>query len=203
MMSKMILQFTQYRNEFTNNTTLSTLCVGTEKICEVLEDFDRGLKQSMTEAETLKIKVPGKTAIGTGSYQIVITKSAKFGIHYPLLLGTVGFKGVRVHCGVNEHHTAGCPLVGMKRIKDGLQRSNEAFNIVFEKMLVHKTDLSTGRELMEIHKEFRRLRGAVNGDKVKMQKLADEFAAIYNPKYNANVIVWKVEHSIQNVIDYR
>jgi hypothetical protein len=178
--------FTSYRNEFSPDTTISDCIVDGVKICDILEDVDRGLKQSMTEGETAKIKVMHNTAIGYGSYQVVITKSAKFGIHYPLLLGTVGFVGIRVHCGVNKHHTSGCLLTGMKRIKDGLQRSGEAFDMVFEKMLAHKTDPATAKQLITIHQQFR---------KTKDPKLADQFAAIYNPKSNANNITWIIEKS--------
>lgn len=197
----MELHFKQYRNEFSKDTTLSGLVLGIEPLCHILEDTDRGLRQSMTEEETKKIKVYGETAIGYGTYQVVITYSNKFGIYYPLYLGTVGYVGIRFHCGVNEFHTHGCLLPGMKRVKDGLQRSNEAFDLVFGKMLAHKTDEKTGIELLDIHKEFRRER--TKGKTIaQLKPLSDQFGKIYHPKSNANSITWTIERATQNVIQH-
>ena len=86
-----------------------------------LEDKDRGIASFMAEETIKAIKVPGKTAIPTGTYRLVLSRSGKFknkawskkynGL-VPEIIGVPGFKGIRIHPGSNDSNTDGCPLVG-------------------------------------------------------------------------------------------
>lgn len=60
--------------------TIGKLYIDGVYFCDTLEDTDRGLKQSMTEKEIAKIKIPSKTAIPTGTYSVTLKEySTKFG----------------------------------------------------------------------------------------------------------------------------
>jgi len=160
------------RNVFTENTTISDWFTDNIFDCHTLEDKDRGLHNKMTLEETNKIKVYGDTCIGYGKYEVDITYSNKFQIHYPLVLNVVGFSGIRIHCGVNKNHTLGCLLTGESVVKDGLKNSQVAFYKVFFKMLSYKTSPPIASELIALHKA----------------KNAGGFAKLYNANKNSNKI---------------
>ena len=102
--------------------TIGTLTIDGKYFCDTLEDTDRGLDQSMTEANIMHIKVKGKTAIPTGTYRIDMATisprfkarwwARQFGGIVPRLVGVRGFTGVLIHPGNTADDTDGCILVG-------------------------------------------------------------------------------------------
>lgn len=106
------------------------LYVDGERVCDTLEDMDRGLTQDMGEAKVKAKKVYGETAIPTGCYKVRIdTYSPKFGgmpFYKEVCNGTLprlenvpGYEGVLIHVGKTAENTLGCILVGEK-VKDGM-----------------------------------------------------------------------------------
>lgn len=103
-----------------------TLYIDGVRFCDTLEDADRGLERG-------GIKVPGQTAIPRGLYKVAITYSPKFGKDMVAVLDVPGFAGVRIHGGVDEEDTEGCPLVGMRNGRTlmlGLKFSRALFVLV-------------------------------------------------------------------------
>jgi len=63
-------------------------------------------------------KVPGRTAIGAGTYEMVLEDSPRFGPGTITLLGVVGFDHIRIHGGNDDEDTEGCPVVGFEIVED-------------------------------------------------------------------------------------
>lgn len=83
-----------------------------ERVCESLEDEDRGLTDAMNEHEIHAKKKYGITAIPTGRYQVAWTYSPRFNKYLPLVQGVTGFEGIRIHSGNRAKDTEGCILLG-------------------------------------------------------------------------------------------
>lgn len=83
--------------------------------CDTLEDKDRGLTKSMKLDEIKAKKIYGKTAIPTGTYQVVWSYSAKFKKPLPLLLNVPGYEGIRIHSGNTDADTYGCLILGQNK----------------------------------------------------------------------------------------
>ena len=92
--------------------TIGKLYIDGEYFCDTIEDTDRGLTQTMTDAQIKSKKVYGQTAIPTGTYRVIISYSIKFKRQMPLLLNVPGFLGIRIHSGNTEKDTEGCLIVG-------------------------------------------------------------------------------------------
>lgn len=100
----------------------------------VLEDTDRGLDDKMSEAEILKKKVKGQTAIPSGVYPVYITWSPKYKKPMPLIENVKGYSGIRIHSGNSAKDTEGCLLVGKNKevgkVLESRKTYNELFNIL-------------------------------------------------------------------------
>ncbi|MCR4959520.1 MAG: DUF5675 family protein [Prevotella sp.] len=127
--------------------TIGHLYVNGQHFCDTLENTDRGLEQTMSLGELLKKKVPGKTAIPKGTYQITMNhKSPKFskmdyyrdfcGGYMPRLLRVPGFEGVLIHRGNREDATEGCLLVGDNTSKGGLSNSKKQWERLMREYLL-------------------------------------------------------------------
>lgn len=92
--------------------SIGILSINGERVCETLEDEDRGLKAELSLATIKQLKVPGQTAIPVGTYQVVMSYSPRFNKMLPLLTGVPGYSGVRIHSGNTAKDTEGCILCG-------------------------------------------------------------------------------------------
>ena len=124
--------------------TIGRLYIDGVYFCDTLEDTDRGLSSAMLHGTILKKKVPGKTAIPTGTYFVDMEtvsprfKSRKwakpYGGRVPRLQGVRGFDGVLIHVGNTAGDTEGCILVGKNKVKGKVLDSTNTYIELFEKM---------------------------------------------------------------------
>ena len=120
-----------------DTATLGKLYVDGVFECHTLEDSDRKL-------ESGGVKVYGKTCIPRGTYQVVVTPSARFKRNLPLLLNVTQFEGVRIHTGNTSENTDGCILVGSSVVNaDFIKDSQTAFNKLFPKICAALEDLTS------------------------------------------------------------
>lgn len=124
---------------------ISHIYVDGSYVCDSIEDTDRMLDDSMSEAEIKKKKVSKKTAIPTGKYEIVMNVvSPKFKLkpYYkqfcngkvPRLVGVKGFLGILFHRGIDENSSAGCIILGFNTIKGKVTDSQRAFETFYHKL---------------------------------------------------------------------
>lgn len=107
-----------------------------------------GLLEAFTLEDAIrKQKIPGKTAIPKGRYEVIINFSNRFKELMPLLLGVPGFTGVRIHPGNTEADTTGCVLIGKEKYSDGIGKSRLAFDEFFPKL---EAALKTGKVFINI-----------------------------------------------------
>lgn len=116
-----------------------TYCIGKlyidgEYFCDVIEDTDRGLDDSMSVDEILKKKIKGETAIPTGLYKIEITYSPKYKRMMPLLIGVKCYSGVRIHSGNTSKDTEGCLLVGRNTVVGMVTESRNTYQRLFARL---------------------------------------------------------------------
>jgi hypothetical protein len=110
------------RKRLTEESTIGVLSVNGKTECFTLEDKVRA------------IKLPGKTAIPSGIYEITITFSDRFKKPLPLLLNVPNFTGIRIHSGNTAADTEGCILVGQTEAKDFIAKSVAAFKPLLTKL---------------------------------------------------------------------
>ena len=111
--------------------TIGKLYIDGEYFCDTIEDTDRGLTQTMTDAQIKSKKVYGQTAIPTGTYRVIINYSNKFKRQMPLLLNVPGFLGIRIHSGNTEKDTEGCLIVGKNKVVGKVIESKDTYNKLF------------------------------------------------------------------------
>lgn len=128
--------------------TISPLSIDGNRICEVLEDEDRGLKQTDSLDVILSKKIKGKTAIPVGTYEIKITYSPRFKKNLPLLLNVPGYDGVRIHSGNTAEDTDGCILCGKNTEVGKVTNSRFWTGKVIEAI---EKALKSGRVFINIH----------------------------------------------------
>lgn len=132
--------------------TIGELYIDGKFFSNTLEDADRGLNDSMSVEDILRIKKPSITAIPTGTYNVSIDiVSPKFSSkpfyrevcngRLPRLLNVKGFDGILIHVGdgPNGHRlTEGCILVGRNTIRGGLSEGKKYFQLLYSQMLEAK-----------------------------------------------------------------
>ena len=122
------------RKERTDISTIGYLHVNGAFECFILEDTDRGLKQTQSLEEIKAAKVHGKTCIPAGKYEVAITFSNRFQKYLPLLINVPGFEGIRIHPGNTAADTEGCLLPGEFRNHNQVINSKKAFSKLFDKL---------------------------------------------------------------------
>lgn len=105
---------TLVRHWLTPKSTIGELALGSFR-CYTLEDQVRHGE-----------KVPGKTAIPTGTYPLRITWSPRFKRPMPIVEDVPGFTGIRIHSGNWPEDTEGCILLGRQRGEDAIFESRPA-----------------------------------------------------------------------------
>jgi hypothetical protein len=108
---------------------LGEMFINSVRECFTLEDEVRETADPVTVW-----KVPGKTAIPRGRYQVIVNKSARFKRLMPLLVNVPGFSGVRIHPGNDAADTEGCILIGQECAGNLIFKSRAAFAVFFPKL---------------------------------------------------------------------
>jgi len=122
------------RETFTEQSTIGTLTIDGVFESFILEDRDRGLNDTLTLEQILKVKVYGKTAIPYGRYEIDWTMSARFKVFMPILLNVKGYAGIRIHKGNTEIDSLGCLLCGTRKITNRITESTLATKNLYAKI---------------------------------------------------------------------
>lgn len=118
------------REPSVNGMTPGRLFVGDHFECFTLEDEIR-------EQDGVKVadwKIVNHTAIPSGTYRVIITKSNRFQRLLPELMNVPGFAGIRIHPGNVAADTSGCLLVGRIREEDSIRESKLAFEALFAQL---------------------------------------------------------------------
>lgn len=124
------MKITVKREEFHPTCTIGKLFVDGEFECYTLEDAVR----EVSGEPVPNWKIPGRTAIPSGEYQLQVTMSNRFKRLLPLLVDVPGFSGVRIHPGNTDADTEGCILVGDTRMDYAIGSSRVAFQRLFGKI---------------------------------------------------------------------
>lgn len=126
-----------------SNYTIGKLYINNNYFCDVCEDKDRGLKDSMSLTEIQRIKVKNETAIPTGKYEIVLNvisprfsssafyKTYANGGRLPRLLNVKGFDGVLMHTGNSAQDSSGCLILGKNKVVGKVIESKETFKKLY------------------------------------------------------------------------
>lgn len=121
----------KYRKE---KYTIGKLYVDGVYFCDVIEDRDRGLDDSMGLAEIMSKKRYGETAIPYGTYKVEITYSPKYKRMMPEVKNVKGFSGIRIHSGNTAEDTLGCLIVGKNTQVGMVTESRKTYNALFALM---------------------------------------------------------------------
>lgn len=132
--------------------SISKLYIDDVYFCDVLEDTQRGLKQTDDLQVIKSKKVYGDTAIPRGTYKItmdVVSNKFKsrswakpYGGKLPRLLDVPGYEGVLIHPGNTSKDTLGCILVGKNNIVGQVTNSVNTFHTLMNKLLAEKDDIT-------------------------------------------------------------
>lgn len=106
--------------------TIGKLYVDGQYFCDTCEDKVRDLNRDGDLNDIGEGKVPGKTAIPFGRYEVTVkVKSPKFSQKtaynwcngfLPRLLGVNHFDGILIHAGNSANDSAGCIIVGKNKV---------------------------------------------------------------------------------------
>lgn len=120
------MELTQKRRIKTELTTIGPFEIDGTAFGYGLEPMDRGLTEDMTPDEIAKIKVPHRTAIPPGRYQVTKYFSPKHNDYVLHVMGVNGFDFIEIHVGNFYTDTDGCLLVGLDLGHDQVLHSKDA-----------------------------------------------------------------------------
>jgi hypothetical protein len=92
------------------------------------------LFSSTIEDEPKRRKEMHKTAIPSGTYEVVISWSNRFKMYMPLLLNVPYFQGIRIHSGNTTEDTSGCILVGQYQSEKMIIKSRDTFKALMVRL---------------------------------------------------------------------
>lgn len=117
----------QLKRVFKGETyTIGKLYVDGVFVCDTLEDKVRD------------VKIKHETAIPAGTYEVVLSLSARFKRILPRLLNVPGFDGILIHPGNDKDDTSGCILVGENKEKGKVINSKITFDKLFKTLSLSK-----------------------------------------------------------------
>lgn len=125
--------------------TIGELFVNGVRLCNTLEDKDRGLNSSMPVGIINQKKIYGLTAIPTGTYKVVLSYSPKFakktwGKKYgglvPELLNVKGYSAIRLHPGNTDKDSLGCILIGENKEVGKVINSTKCYYELMDKYIM-------------------------------------------------------------------
>jgi hypothetical protein len=114
------MDLTIIRTILSEKSTIGELSIDSKFLMYSLEDCVRA------------VKIPGRTAISYGRFQMIINRSQRFGYDTPLLLAVPNFTAVRIHRGNGPDDTEGCILVGRVKGNNVIGESKLAFDALME-----------------------------------------------------------------------
>lgn len=128
--------------------TISNLTIDGKWFCNILEDTDRNLNDTMSLSDIKRIKKPHITAIPRGTYEVTLDvispKYSKIPFYQqvcngkvPRLLNVKGFDGILIHVADGYKGAdllSGCLGVGFNTSKGCLTGGKEVFKLLFKKL---------------------------------------------------------------------
>lgn len=125
------MNITVKRFEFGSTYTIGKMYIDGEYFCFTLEDKER----QVDGQEVSEWKIPGQTAIPTGTYSVTVDMSNRFKRLMPHIMNVPGFEGIRIHSGNTDADTEGCILLGQHWNGAGtILNSRIAFDLFFDKL---------------------------------------------------------------------
>lgn len=118
-------------------STLGALYINDVFVCWTLEDVIRepgpAPRTSLVQW-VMTWKVPGRTAIPAGRYDVVMEWSPRFQMTLPELKGVPGFSETKFHAGNRHEDTEGCLLTGAGRTSNMVTDSRAALSQVLMRL---------------------------------------------------------------------
>ena len=102
-------------------------------------------------------KVYGKTAIPSGRYKVILTRSNRFKRITPLLVDVPNFSGVRLHGGNTAENSHGCPLIAFNT--DKVKIWGTAEKVLTKKLQEFEKNTLQGEIWLTIENKFLTYRG--------------------------------------------
>ena len=129
--------------------TVGKFYVEDKRFGESMEDKDRGLDQSMSEAQIAKLKKYGETAIPKGRYEVKMTFSPKFSSRawakptnglLPEIMDVPGYEGIRIHPLNSAKDSLGCIGIGKNDKKGWISNSTAYYRNLVDNYIVPALD---------------------------------------------------------------